>query len=72
MWVDFTTVRLADIIMPELFECTKICVAKKRIADAIYYSGITVDQLGRRRRGRRGQGEGEREQARKGKAAHVC
>lgn len=45
MWVDFRTVRLADIIMPELFECTKICVAKKRFADAIYYSGITVDQL---------------------------
>jgi hypothetical protein len=45
MYVDFTTVRLADIIMPELFECTKICVAKKRFADAIYYSGITVDQL---------------------------
>jgi hypothetical protein len=45
MHVDFRTVRLADIIMPELFECTKICVAKKRFADAIYYSGITVDQL---------------------------
>jgi hypothetical protein len=45
MWVDFSTTRLADIVMPELFECTKICVAKKRFADAIYYSGITVDQL---------------------------
>ena len=31
--------------MPELFECQKICVAKKRFADAIYYSGISVDQL---------------------------
>jgi hypothetical protein len=45
MWVDFSTTRIADIVMPELFECTKICVAKKRFADAIYYSGITVDQL---------------------------
>ena len=45
MWVDFSRVRLADIVLPELFECQKICVAKKRLADAIYYSGITVDQL---------------------------
>ena len=43
--VDFTRARLAEIVMPELFECHKICVAKKRFADAIYYSGITVDQL---------------------------
>ncbi len=45
MWVDFSTVRLADIVLPELYECAKICVAKKRSADAIYYSGISVDQL---------------------------
>lgn len=45
MWVDFSRTRLAEIVMPELFECTKICVAKKRFGDAIYYSGITVDQL---------------------------
>ncbi|PRP97511.1 hypothetical protein ENSA5_33470 [Enhygromyxa salina] len=45
MYVDFSRTRLADIVMPELFECEKICVAKKRFADAIYYSGITVDQL---------------------------
>lgn len=45
MWVDFSRARLADIVLPELFECQKICVAKKRLADAIYYSGITVDQL---------------------------
>ena len=45
MWVDFSRTRLADIVMPELFECQKICVAKKRFNDAIYYSGITVDQL---------------------------
>lgn len=45
MWVDVSAVRLADIVIPELFECSKICVAKKRSADAIYYSGISVDQL---------------------------
>ena len=45
MWVDFSRTRLADIVMPELFECAKICVAKKRAADSIYYSGITVEQL---------------------------
>ena len=37
--------RLADILLPELFDCAKICVARKRSADAIYYSGITVEQL---------------------------
>lgn len=45
LWVDVSRVRLADIVMPELYECSKICVAKKRFNDAIYYSGITVDQL---------------------------
>ncbi|MCX4243639.1 hypothetical protein [Paraliomyxa miuraensis] len=45
MWVDFTAVRVADIVLPELYECAKICVAKKRSADAIYYSGISIDQL---------------------------
>lgn len=45
MYVDFTRTELAQIVIPELFECQKICVAKKRFADAIYYSGITVDQL---------------------------
>jgi hypothetical protein len=45
MYVDFMRVGLAEILLPELFECAKICVAKKRFADAVYYSGITVDQL---------------------------
>lgn len=45
VWVDHSRVRLADIVLPELYECQKICVAKKRMADAIYYSGITVEQL---------------------------
>ncbi|MFO7562680.1 MAG: hypothetical protein R6X02_08540 [Enhygromyxa sp.] len=45
VYVDFTRVGLAEILLPELFECAKICVAKKRFADAVYYSGISVDQL---------------------------
>jgi hypothetical protein len=45
LYVDFTRVGLHEILLPELFECAKICVAKKRFADAVYYSGITVDQL---------------------------
>lgn len=36
---------LAQVIPPQLFACKKICVAKKRRADAIYFSGIAVDQL---------------------------
>lgn len=45
MYVDFARVGLGEILLPELFECAKICVAKKRFADAVYYSGISVDQL---------------------------
>jgi hypothetical protein len=37
--------KLAKVISPELFACKKICVSKKRVADAIYFSGVAVDQL---------------------------
>lgn len=36
---------LSKILVPELFACKRICVAKKRTCDAIYYSGIDVDRL---------------------------
>jgi len=36
---------LAKVIPPQLWACKKICVAKKRRADGIYFSGITVEQL---------------------------
>lgn len=36
---------LAKVLFPELFACKRICVAKKRTCDAIYFSGIDVDQL---------------------------
>lgn len=37
--------RLSKVLIPELFACRKICVAKKRRRDAIYFSGIAVSQL---------------------------
>jgi hypothetical protein len=45
VFVDFTRVPLSRILLPELIECNRICVAKKRVADAVYYSGIDVGQL---------------------------
>lgn len=36
---------LSKVLIPELFGCKKICVAKKRHCDAIYFSGIAIDQL---------------------------
>lgn len=44
-FVDFTRLDVAKVLFPELFTCQKICVAKKRTADAVYYSGITIEQL---------------------------
>lgn len=37
--------RLGQVMIPELFACKKVCIAKKRTCDAIYFSGITVEQL---------------------------
>jgi hypothetical protein len=37
--------RLSKVLIPELFACKKICVAKKRSLDGIYFSGIAVEQL---------------------------
>jgi len=45
VFVDFTRVPLSRILLPELIDCNRICVAKKRFADAVYYSGIDVGQL---------------------------
>lgn len=36
---------LAQVLMPKLFACKRVCVAKKRFSDAIYFSGIDIDQL---------------------------
>jgi hypothetical protein len=44
-FVDYTRVPLSRALLPELFACNRVCVAKKRLADAAYYSGIDVEQL---------------------------
>ncbi len=45
VFVDFSRVSLSQVLLPELIDCNRVCVAKKRFADAIYYSGIDVGQL---------------------------
>lgn len=46
VFVDYTSPpTLSKVLVPELFACKKVCIAKKRTCDAIYYSGIAVDQL---------------------------
>jgi len=45
VFIDYTRVSLATVLLPELIDCNRICVAKKRFADAVYYSGIDVGQL---------------------------
>lgn len=47
MWLDFDADPrlLARVLIPQLFACKRICVAKKRLRDGVYFSGIDVDQL---------------------------
>jgi hypothetical protein len=45
VFVDYSRVQLSRVLLPELIDCNRICVAKKRFADAVYYSGIDVGQL---------------------------
>jgi hypothetical protein len=46
VYVDYSDpARLSKVLIPELFACKKICVAKKRLRDGIYFSGIAVPQL---------------------------
>ncbi len=45
VFVDYSRVPLSRVLLPELIDCSRICVAKKRFADAVYYSGIDVGQL---------------------------
>ena len=45
VFVDYARVPLSRVLLPELIDCNRICVAKKRFADAVYYSGIDVGQL---------------------------
>lgn len=46
LFLDYTDPRvLADVMPPELFACKRVCVAKKRLRDGVYYSGVDVDAL---------------------------
>ncbi|MBX3125333.1 MAG: hypothetical protein KF718_01380 [Polyangiaceae bacterium] len=46
VFVDYSArERLKDVLFPVLFACKKVCISKKRDRDAIYFSGIAVDQL---------------------------
>jgi len=45
VFVDYSRLSLSRVLLPELIDCQRICVAKKRFADAVYYSGIDVGQL---------------------------
>ncbi len=46
VFVDYTEPpQLSKVLIPELFACKKICVAKKRFRDGVYFSGIAVEQL---------------------------
>ena len=42
---DAAPTTLAEVLIPELFACKKVCVAKKRTHDGVYFSGVDVDQL---------------------------
>jgi len=46
LFVDLSDpITLARVIPPELFACKRVCVAKKRHRDGVYFSGIDVEQL---------------------------
>lgn len=36
---------IEQVLRPELCRCQTICIANKRHADTVYFSGVTVDQL---------------------------
>ncbi len=43
--VDFRLVSLDEILLPQLTNCKKICTAFKSDCEAIYYSGINIEQF---------------------------
>lgn len=44
-FLDYGAPILQQVLVPELFACKRVCVAKKRRRDGVYFSGIDVDQL---------------------------
>ena len=46
VFIDYSAPRtLGAVLRPELYACKRVCVAKKRLRDGVYFSGIDVDQL---------------------------
>lgn len=43
--IDFTKIKLSDILWPELINCYSICRSRKKNNDAIYYSRINIEQF---------------------------
>ena len=45
-FIDYESPRtLGQVLIPQLFACKRICVAKKRTRDGVYYSGIAAEEL---------------------------
>ncbi len=44
-YFDDTKLPVEAVLLPELRNCTTICIANKQTHDCIYFSGVTVDQL---------------------------
>lgn len=38
-------VKLNDILLPELINCRRICIARKQTNDGIYYAGLNIEQF---------------------------
>ena len=45
IFVDFSKVRINEVLIPELQDCKSVCVAKKQMCDSVYYSGIDISQF---------------------------
>ena len=44
-FVDFSIIKLSEVLLPELIDCKTICIANKQENDCLYYSGVNVDQF---------------------------
>lgn len=45
MFIDFDKININEILLPELADCKRICIANKQENDCIYYSGIDINQF---------------------------
>lgn len=43
--VDYSITNLNKVLLPELYECKRICSARKATCDSIYYSGLDIYQF---------------------------